>query len=833
MNASNNVEIMTDQTMSEIEQSTAVDTMGQFSVRPKVLRSDAVNSGDIPIMALKADGTVWVWTSIGMQIVTYDDGRPFTGAIDIGLGRGGSHRAIIRNDNTVWMWGSNANSTLGIGYNDINVSFPRQVLGVNGDGYLQNIVKIFAGGNNTIAIDSDGKVYGWGGDGNGAFGSLEGYVKTPRLLSGIDNVKDAIVWQGASLFLKNDGTLWAMGNADHTATGHAKGTKITEPHPVLDSRRNPLVNVREISDRMVLLNDGTIWVWGPWHRTRLVVPGSYTHLYVANKAEVVTSHVFTLGDPTVETSAFLVRDTDKFLVWGTTEYGTPEALSTVNGLQDAVQFSGGLACVYYKLDGTVWVVGQYAMMLSLRYKSGSSAVPLSMMESYGSKKTFKLFDPPIPAAPKSIAYTLVNVHADIFDEHGDPTTRSATYSLAENYPNVAFDSTSGEIILLKNHPDEIEVNAFYGELSTKMKLQFGEGFGRVRVVETACGTNHTIALVSDGSVWTWGDNSSGQLGNGTTSRSNSLVAVAGLQDIVSVAAGEGVSFALRQDGNVYAWGANDKGQLGDGSATMQTSPVLLSGIANVKQIASGNGHTLFLTADGSVYSTGDNTYWQLGIGTTEMQQVPTHVSSLNNIKQVQAGVNCSFALATDGSVYSWGRNPYGQLGNGGTAANTLPAKVRNIDNSGDLVDIVSISSSRQFVMALTSDGRVYTWGYNAQGQLGTGDTTNRLLPVEVANVAGIASIGAGQHHCLAVKTDGVILAWGQNQFGQCGDGTTDQRLAPVVASIDSVASVCCGAAYSHAIKSDGTLWAWGRNNQNQLGIFGVTQQEMPIEVAIQ
>ncbi len=359
-------------------------------------------------------------------------------------------------------------------------------------------------------------------------------------------------------------------------------------------------------------------------------------MLLANKAAAITSHVVSLGNPVLKTTnpTSIVKAIDKFLVWGhqTGGYGTPETVSVVNGLQDAVQFSGSRTCVYYKQDGTVWLIGMQAHSESFQNKA-HSPVPFQLLERKKGPQ-FKLFDPPIPAAPKSIAYTLVNVHADIFDEHGDPTTRSATYSLAENYPNVAFDSTSGEIILLKNHPDEIEVNAFYGELSTKMKLQFGEDFGKTRVAQTASGTNHTIALLSDGSVWTWGDNSSGQLGNGTTSRSNSLVAVAGLQDIVSVAAGEGVCFALRQDGNVYAWGANDTGQLGDGSATMQTSPVLLSGIANVKQIASGNGHTLFLTADGSVYSTGDNTYWQLGIGTTEMRQVPTHVSSLNNIKQV-------------------------------------------------------------------------------------------------------------------------------------------------------------------------------------------------------
>ncbi len=265
MNASTKDGIVMDQTVGGIEQSAAVNTMGAFSVRPKVLYSDGSNVNDTRIMALKADGTVWLWTQEGMKIVTHDDGTPFSGVIDISLARSGGYYAIIRNDNTVWAWGYNGNGYLGISDTGTTIRFPRQVLGVNGVGYLQNIVKIFAGGNNTIAIDSDGIAYGWGYNSYCGLGPSEGSstsIRTPRLLAGIDNVKSAFLWNSASLFLKNDGTLWAMGRGDHTGTGHAKTATITVPQPVLDSQRNPLTNVREIGERIALLNDGSIWMWG-------------------------------------------------------------------------------------------------------------------------------------------------------------------------------------------------------------------------------------------------------------------------------------------------------------------------------------------------------------------------------------------------------------------------------------------------------------------------------------------------------------------------------------------------------------------------------------------
>ncbi|MCL6560248.1 MAG: hypothetical protein K6U74_15935, partial [Firmicutes bacterium] len=190
-------------------------------------------------------------------------------------------------------------------------------------------------------------------------------------------------------------------------------------------------------------------------------------------------------------------------------------------------------------------------------------------------------------------------------------------------------------------------------------------YGLTDVVGIAAGNYHSLALKRDGTVWAWGQNNEGQLGDGTKYNNRyEPVQVAGLSDVVAIAGGGGHSLALKNDGTVWAWGWNQDGQLGDGTTTSTTTPVQVAGLSNVVVIAAGERHSLALRGDGTVWAWGYNGYGQLGDGTTDNRLTPAQVPGLSGIISIAAGIYHSLALKSDGTVWAWGYNEMGQLGIG-------------------------------------------------------------------------------------------------------------------------------------------------------------------------
>ncbi|SMB96533.1 Alpha-tubulin suppressor [Thermanaeromonas toyohensis ToBE] len=345
----------------------------------------------------------------------------------------------------------------------------------------------------------------------------------------------------------------------------------------------------------------------------------------------------------------------------------------------------------------------------------------------------------------------------------------------------------------------------------------------------SAGTYHSLALKSDGTVWAWGQNSYGQLGDGTTTNRYTPVQVQGLSDVVAVAAGGGHSLALKSDGTVWAWGANNYGQLGDGTTANRYTPVQVQGLSGVVAIAAALGsHSLALKSDGTVWAWGYNYYGQLGDGTTTNRYTPVQVQGLSNVVAIAAGGSYSLALKSDGTVCAWGYNGQGQLGDGTTTNRYTPVQVQNQNLQSS---VVAIATHGNHSLALKSDGTVWAWGANAYGQLGDGTTTNRLTPVQVWNLSGVVAIAGGGNHSLALKSDGTVWAWGYNGAGQLGDGTTISRYTPVqVQGLSGVVAVAGGSNHSLALKSDGTVWAWGQNGYGQLGDGTTTNRTTPVQV---
>ncbi len=295
------------------------------------------------------------------------------------------------------------------------------------------------------------------------------------------------------------------------------------------------------------------------------------------------------------------------------------------------------------------------------------------------------------------------------------------------------------------------------------------------VTAIALGGSHTLALRQDGTLWAWGYNGYGQLGDGTTTSNGRVYpgTVPGLSDVTAMAGGSGHTVALRQDGTVWAWGRNDYGQLGDGTDTQRLSPVNVPGLSGVTSLAAGLVHTVALRQDGTVWAWGHNGFGQLGDGTTTRRTSPAQVPGLSGVTAIAAWNGHALALRQDGTLWAWGRNDYGQIGDGTKTNRLSPTQVPGLSG------VTTMAAGHSHTVALRQDGTVWAWGDNGFGQLGDGTLIEHLSPMQVPGLSGVTTLASGSHYVLALRQDGTLWAWGDNGFGQLGDGTGTQRLSPV------------------------------------------------------
>jgi len=337
------------------------------------------------------------------------------------------------------------------------------------------------------------------------------------------------------------------------------------------------------------------------------------------------------------------------------------------------------------------------------------------------------------------------------------------------------------------------------------------------------GANHSIILKSDGTVWTAGLNSSGQLGDNTTTARKTPIQVSGLSDIVAVATGSVHSMALTSTGTLYVWGGNSAGQIGDASTTMRKTPVQ-SNLTGIVAIAAGEFHSVALKSNGDVYTWGKNASGQLGDGTTTQSTSPVMVVS--SAAAIGAGFDHTLFVKTDGTVYAAGENGNGQLGDGTTTDRSTPVQMSGVTGASQ-----AAGGERHSVMLL-SDGTLKAVGYNASGQLGDATTTQRTTAVAVSTLTRVTAIASGADHVLARKSDSTVWAWGSNQVGQLGDTTTTPRSTPgEVTLISSIAKIGASENHSLAVTSSGIVYIWGWNNNYQVGDGTTVQRRRPTEVS--
>ena len=332
----------------------------------------------------------------------------------------------------------------------------------------------------------------------------------------------------------------------------------------------------------------------------------------------------------------------------------------------------------------------------------------------------------------------------------------------------------------------------------------------------------------------WGNNNYGQLGDGTTTSPGWLqyVAVSGLTGgVAQVSAGVYHSLALTTGGSVWAWGDNSRGELGDDTTASSLVPVQVPGLSGITQVSAGGLTSLALSSDGTVWAWGWNQFGQVGDGTTANRLTPFQVPGLSGVTQVVAGDGFNLALRSDGTVWAWGLNDHGQLGDGTFTDSSVPVQVQGLSQ------VTRIAVGDSFAMAVRTKGfitfqsSVWTWGSNFEGQLGDGTQTDRDTPGQVfgIGVQSISGIAAGNAFSMVLGSDGSVWEWGEDALNQLGEDTGPAVQTTPVESIgqSTIIQIAASANDAIALHSDGTVWQWGNVSFDFSIVNTPTPQQIP------
>jgi alpha-tubulin suppressor-like RCC1 family protein len=337
-------------------------------------------------------------------------------------------------------------------------------------------------------------------------------------------------------------------------------------------------------------------------------------------------------------------------------------------------------------------------------------------------------------------------------------------------------------------------------------------------------------------LWGWGRNSYGGLGDNTVVNKSSPVQPVSVGNNWSqVSVGGYHTAGIKTDGTLWLWGKNSYGTVGDNTAVRKSSPIqTISGGSNWQKVACGYNHTAAIKTDGTLWLWGRNNLGSngaLGDNTVTHKSSPVQtVSGGTNWKQISCGNNYTAAIKLDGTLWCWGNNGSGVLGD-----NTVTNRSSPVQTVTFTTDWQKLDCGAFHIAAIKTDGTLWLWGNNTQGQLGDNTTVRKSSPIQtISGGTNWKQVACGYFHTAAIKLDGTLWCWGYNLYGQVGDNTISYKSSPVqtVAGGNNWKQTDCGSYHSAAIKLDGTLWCWGYNPQGSLGDNTTADKSSPVQTII-
>ena len=691
------------------------------------------HSGAGHTVALRADGSLWSWglggngrLGDGLNANRWEPTRvclartcPNTNCANIAsctctfwqAETGIQFTAAIRSDGSMWTWGNNYSSQLGdnttLASWVMNPPAGHTIHRRVGTDYNWN--QVAPGGSHVLAIRNDGSLWTWGSNifgqaGTGGTTGFAGRQSIPaRLFSGRYDWVQAAGGNSQSFAISKDGTLWSWGRQDWGALGNGintQNTMVTLPAQV-GSFTDWVQVSAGFAHTIARRQDGSIWTWG-FNQWGQIGNGVYTGA-VSGLANI---------HPSADDVAFPTRLGDR------TDWINVEA--------------GEMHTIAVRQDGSIWMWGR-------------------------------------------------NLNAELGD---DP----------QHFP-----------------------------APTPARVGTGNDWAYVTMGQGGLGLAHTVAIREDGTLWAWGGNTNGRLGDGTTRDRWTPVQIGQGTDWkdAQISAGWEHTMVVRADGSLWGWGVNTNGQLGNNSTANQTIPVQIGTGTNWAYVSVGHNHSVALRKDGTLWAWGNQANGRLGNNETSGNQLtPVQIGTYDDWVQISVGMDHTMAIRENGTLWGWGNPQHGRIGNNPVpipmAAGTVATPVQ-IPGTWDRV-----WAGPSHTMARRSDGSLMGWGHGGGGRLGTGNANMAGAPtaVDVNDALDWLNVAPAGAHTLAVREGGQLWAWGDRSSGRLGDNNiSGSQNSPIRIGTDSNWSmVTAGAEQSAAIRTDGSLWAWGVHWNGRLGI---------------
>lgn len=718
---------------------------------------------------------------------------------------GSNHTCALRLDGTVACWGANESGQLGTG-DTLDRAVPALVPALT-DG-----IALSAGASHSCLLQRNGTVWCWGDNRSMQIGSEQSYSATPQRVENLQSLVAIASGGDANCGLQADGLVTCWGAQIGQSTPFAPIAALTDTTSVVVGKRFVCA----------LRIDGSVWCWGDAEG----VGASPTPQQVASLPLIRTIRAGGQHMCAIDERRHL-------WCWGANQLGQVDPSTTASPIlvpldraQNVAAVATGFATTCMRnVSGTTncWGDNRYGQLAD-----ADASMQVATVNGYDDGFSI--------AAGGNFSCAMlkyVSVRCWGSNENGQlgdgTTTASAepqTVRSNEEVLSIATGSAHACQIIIDGTVRCWGHNNF-GQLGNEATEDSATPVVAAlqSVVALSLGQSHSCALLQDGGGACWGRNDDGQLGSGNTASSGMPLRVADLQDAIAIASGGNHTCAITQNTSVVCWGRNEQGQLGIGSVGPGISvPAAVPNLVGVTALAAGNDHTCALREDGSVWCWGWNRFGQIGvsvIGEKAFSLTAVPIRELRDVISVQAGGNHSCALMRSGIVRCWGDNYNGQLGvfaENGATFDSLGRDIVGLDSA------IQIATGGAHTCALQQRGNVRCWGWNRDGQLGTGTRMLRIntdQPTPIVGQTNITAIAVGDSHLCDVDTAGTVWCWGDNDVGQLGIGVMgnvgDLGLPNEVDAAVNTVSVDLGARHSCALLVTNELNCWGRNSLGQLG----------------